>query len=244
LQQPSWRPAFHHDGFAAQQSKHVQIGGRQHRRVDAIDDLDGWHRAPGDQIDIYYRKPVNTTAPVHPIPIGLRMRVGDAMNTTKPGAALWPCGTGAFKSAIPPATCTAEVHESMYFPQCWNGTHLDAPDHHTLVGCTGAPDEIRLPQIQLIAHFAPGSGGGRLESYVDVGTSGGRTAHDDYWFAGDPVVWAKYDRRGGETHAKRRHAKRSRRSRSERRRTRGCPRQREARPVSVHHPIPLGHVMR
>jgi hypothetical protein len=147
------------------------------------------------RIDIYYRKPVNTRAGVRPIPVGFRTIVGDSTNTTKPSAALWACGTGPFRSTIPPVTCTAEVQETMYFPQCWNGRYLDAPDHHTLVDCTGAPNEIRLPQIQLTAHFPPGSGGGRLESDIDAGTSGGRTAHDDYWFAGDPSVWKKVIKR-------------------------------------------------
>jgi Domain of unknown function (DUF1996) len=150
---------------------------------------------PATRIDIYYRKPVNTRARVHPIPVGLRTIVGDAMNTTRPSAAVWACGRGTFQGAIPPATCTAEVQESMYFPQCWAGKYLDAPDHHTLVGCTGAPGEVRLPQIQLIAHFPPGSGGGKLASDIDAGTSGGRTAHNDYWFAGDPSVWKKVIRR-------------------------------------------------
>jgi len=115
---------------------------------------------PASRIDIYYRKPVHTRAPVHRIPIGLRAIVGDAANTTKASAALWECGTGPFQGTIPPATCTAGVQESMYFPQCWNGKYHDAPDHHTLVSCTGAANEIRLPQIQLIAHFPRGSGGG------------------------------------------------------------------------------------
>jgi hypothetical protein len=147
------------------------------------------------QIDIYYRKPVNTTAPVHPFPVGLRTIVGDSTNTTKPSAALWACGTGPFTGAIPPAACTAGVQESMYFPQCWKPDDLDVPNHHTLVDCTGAADEIRLPQIQLTAHFPPGSGGGKLASDIDAGTSGGRTAHDDYWFAGDPSVWKKVIKR-------------------------------------------------
>jgi hypothetical protein len=150
---------------------------------------------PATRIDIYYRKPVNTTARVYPFPLGLRTIVGDAMNTTEPSAALWACGNGPFRSAIPPATCTSEVQESMYFPQCWNGSSLDVPDHHTLVACMGAANEIRLPQIQLTAHFPPGSGGGKLESDMDAGTSGGRTAHDDYWFAGDPSVWKKVIKR-------------------------------------------------
>jgi hypothetical protein len=155
---------------------------------------DGTEHA-ASRIDIYYRKPINTTAPVHPIPMGLRTIVGDPSNTTEVSAALWACGNGPFRSAIPPATCTAEVHESMYFPQCWEGDDLDAPDHHTLVGCTGAAGEVRLPQIQLTAHFPPGSGGGKLESDIDAGTSGGRTAHDDYWFAGDLSVWRKVIKR-------------------------------------------------
>lgn len=150
---------------------------------------------PASRIDIYYRKPVHSRAPVHRIPIGLRTIVGDATNRTKSSAALWACGRGSFQSTIPPATCTAGVQESMYFPQCWRGDHLDAPDHHTLVGCTGAANEIRLPQIQLIAHFPPGSGGGKLESDMDAGTSGGRTAHNDYWFAGDQLVWTKVIKR-------------------------------------------------
>jgi hypothetical protein len=83
----------------------------------------------------------------------------------------------------------------MYFPQCWDGRDLDAPDHHTLIGCTGAPGEIRLPQIQVIAHFAPGAGGGKLESDIDASASAGRTAHDDYWFAGNPRVWRMIIRR-------------------------------------------------
>jgi hypothetical protein len=150
---------------------------------------------PASRIDIYYRKPVNTRAPVHRFPVGLRTIVGNAANTTKPSAALWACGAGPFRSAIPPLMCTAGVRESMYFPQCWNGTSLDVPDHHTLVACTGSAHEIRLPQIQVTAYFPPGSGGGSLESDIDAGTSGGRTAHDDYWFAGDPAVWKKVIKR-------------------------------------------------
>jgi hypothetical protein len=150
---------------------------------------------PATRIDIYYRKPVHSRVAVHAFPMGLRTIVGDAMNTTKPSVALWECGSGTFQGAIPPAACTAGVNESMYFPQCWDGRDLDAPDHHTLVGCTGAPGEIRLPQIQVIAHFPPGSGGGKLESDIDASTSAGRTAHDDYWFAGNPRVWRTIIRR-------------------------------------------------
>jgi Domain of unknown function (DUF1996) len=150
---------------------------------------------PANRIDIYYRKPVHSRAAVRPFPMGLRTIVGDAMNTIEPSAAVWSCGLGTFQGAIPPAACAAEVQESMYFPQCWSGTYLDAPDHHTLVGCTGAPGEVRLPQIQVIAHFPPGSGGGKLESDIDAGASAGRSAHDDYWFAGDPRVWRKIIRR-------------------------------------------------
>jgi Domain of unknown function (DUF1996) len=150
---------------------------------------------PASRIDIYYRKPENSRAAVHPFPMGLRTIVGDATNTTKPSAAVWACGRGTFQGAIPPAACTAAVVESMYFPQCWNGIYLDAPDHHTLVDCTGAPGQIRLPQIQLIAYFPRGSGGGKLESDIDAGADAGRTAHNDYWFAGDPRVWRKIVKR-------------------------------------------------
>jgi hypothetical protein len=152
-------------------------------------------------MSIYYRKPVNSTVPVIPIPIGLRTIEGNPNNTTGPSRALWNCNGGAFGGFIPGAACTGSVQASVYMAQCWDGNELDNAMHHTIVPCTGAngtvagPGQITLPQIQFIVTYPAGSGGGRLESDADAGTSGGRTFHVDYWFAGDPYAWSKVDER-------------------------------------------------
>jgi hypothetical protein len=94
---------------------------------DPVDGLGGWQRAPRHEDRHLLPQAGHSRVAVHAFPMGLRTIVGDAMNTTKPSAALWECGRGTFQGAIPPAACTAGVHESMYFPQCWDGRDLRRP---------------------------------------------------------------------------------------------------------------------
>lgn len=153
------------------------------------------------QLTVYYRKPLNSTRPIYPIPVGFRTIEGNPSNTTQAGrAANWMCGNGAAQATIPSAACTSGVQAVMFVANCWNGNDLDNAAHDTLVGCTGpggspGPGQIELPAIQVNATYPPGSGGGKLESDIDAGTANGYTFHWDYWFAGDPYAWAKVDER-------------------------------------------------
>lgn len=143
-----------------------------------------------DVVAIYYRNPAGASNPVYPIPMGLRFVAGNAHNHDgKKVSAAWACGTGTFTNRIPGAACTTYILEQFHTSQCWDGKKLDAPGHRTLVPCTG--DNIRLPALLTTFKWPAGSGGGRLESDIDEGVSGGVTAHYDYWFAGDPFAWAK-----------------------------------------------------
>jgi hypothetical protein len=88
-------------------------------------------------IKVYYKNAGYPKASIEDLPIGLRMIAGDPM-ATKPQpnnssqAHTWKCGTKFYQGIptdqllCPPGS---SLVVSVYFPQCWDGSNLDSPDH-------------------------------------------------------------------------------------------------------------------
>ncbi|CAG6397013.1 DUF1996 domain-containing protein [Actinacidiphila cocklensis] len=87
---------------------------------------------------IYYKSSVNDYTSVRPFPKGLRFVVGSPMQTQDEFKNLkgtvegWECGTSYHNWNFPascPSTQDTQLNIRLQAPSCWDGIHLDTPDH-------------------------------------------------------------------------------------------------------------------
>ncbi|MER6846850.1 DUF1996 domain-containing protein [Streptomyces flaveolus] len=87
---------------------------------------------------IYYKAGVTDYTSVRPFPKGLRYVVGSPMQSAQefrdhPGFVEgWECGDSFFNVAFPtdcPSRPDVQVNIRFQAPSCWDGEHLDTPDH-------------------------------------------------------------------------------------------------------------------
>jgi hypothetical protein len=111
------------------------------------------------EADIYYRR--STLARVRAFPTGLKMVAGDS-HARKPQSlhvVFWNCSTEpTAASAAPPACSTPSLHVHVRFPNCWDGTRTDSPDHkshmaYSVKGICPKSHPVALPQITLIIQY-------------------------------------------------------------------------------------------
>lgn len=124
-------------------------------------------------VTVYYGSRLKDPAETVPFPEGFRMIVGDAKRqvATPKGAPgqFWCAGNGGEtgRSADgnwPVCAKTAEITYQLTFPDCWDGVHLDSPDHKSHVGGTG-PDgtcasgkfPVAIPSLSFVIGY-PTSG--------------------------------------------------------------------------------------
>jgi hypothetical protein len=137
---------------------------------------------------IYYRR--KTLAPLRAFPAGFKLIAGDRHATSPQDMQItfWNCGAAA---SVPPATevpsCPNTRGQSLRlhvnFPSCWDGRHVDSPDHqsHTAYpvrGACPASHPVAVPAISLIYRY-PISGG----SGVTLSSGGRYSAHADFFNA-------------------------------------------------------------
>lgn len=91
----------------------------------------------GPQV-IYYKAGVTDYRSVRPFPKGLRFVVGNPMQTAEEFRAHkgfvegWECGDSFFNTDFPascPSRPDVQLNLRMQAPSCWDGLHLDTPDH-------------------------------------------------------------------------------------------------------------------
>ena len=124
-------------------------------------------------VTVYYGSRLKDPTATVPFPEGFRMIVGDAKRqvATQDGAPaqFWCAGNGGQtgRSADgnwPVCAKTAELTYQLTFPDCWDGKHLDSPDHKSHVGGTG-PDgtcasgkfPVAIPSLSFVIGY-PTSG--------------------------------------------------------------------------------------
>lgn len=138
---------------------------------------------------IYYRR--FTLAPVHPFPNGLRMIAGDSRATSAQPmrVTFWDCG---FLSAVPHSahvlTCPRgeNLHLNIVFPQCWDGRHLDSPDHKSHMaymwkGKCPASHPVPMPALATLFSYPTRGGKG-----IWLSSGGLYSGHADFVNAWDP----------------------------------------------------------
>ena len=109
---------------------------------------------------IYYKSGVIDYRSVRPFPPGLRYVVGSPAATiddfrNNPGAVEgFECGNSSFNWDIP-ATCPAgtQLNVRMQAPSCWDGLHLDTPDHkshmaYPVLGVCPNDHPVAVPMIE------------------------------------------------------------------------------------------------
>ena len=147
----------------------------------------------------YYRRigaPDGTI--VRPFPAGLRILIGNshAMSPQEnPGLGttiIYRCGSGSdVPLAAPPTQCASGVMVvSFVFPNCWNGTTLDSPDHKSHMAypvrsrCP-ASHPVTLPRLESFFRYRVGTG---PVGTITLASGPYYTAHQDFFNAWDPTV--------------------------------------------------------
>ena len=128
-----------------------------------IDTKDGTPVKP-ESLITYYKTGYRGIAPaaVQPMPAGLRMIAGDstASAPTGGGVAIFNCfdpSTGQGPKTVElPTTCPVgnTIWATVVFPQCWDGVHLDSPDHkshmaYPINGGCPATHPVPFPEVTL-----------------------------------------------------------------------------------------------
>ena len=148
-------------------------------------------------VTVYYGSRLKDPTQTVPFPQGFRMIVGDAkrqIDTPKgaPGQ-FWCAGNGGEigRSADgnwPVCAKTAELTFQLTFPDCWDGVHLDSPDHKSHVGGTG-PDgtcasgkfPVAIPSLSFVIGYpTSGSAAG-----FKLSSGNASSMHGDAFFAWD-----------------------------------------------------------
>jgi uncharacterized protein DUF1996 len=138
---------------------------------------------------IYYRR--HSLAPIQSFPQGLEIVAGNSHATTPQGrrVTFWNCGADAGiapSSTVPTCPAGAMLRLHVMFPDCWNGTTLDSPDHashmaYSVRGQCPASHPVAVPAIALIYRY-PITGG----ENVTLASGGQLSGHGDFFNAWRP----------------------------------------------------------
>lgn len=175
-----------------------------------IDTKDGTPVQP-DLLQVYYKTGLEVikAATVQALPQGLRMIAGDpkATGPSPNGSSRFMCidpATGVGPAATPNLPACPVNHilwAQVFFPQCWNGSDLDSPDHRShmaypdnVKGCP-ATHPVPVPQITLSVIYtikdAAALSRWRLSSDVYSGPAG-YSMHADWFNGWKPDVMATW----------------------------------------------------
>jgi hypothetical protein len=144
----------------------------------------------GPQV-IYYKSGVIDYQSVRAFPPGLRYVVGSPSNTAtqflNQSEEGWECGNSAFNSDFPPCIPGAALNVRFQAPSCWDGKHLDSPDHkshivYPVAGRCTAAHPIALPMLEFKMAFPAGTD----TSQVKLSSGRGYSFHYDFFNAWDP----------------------------------------------------------
>jgi hypothetical protein len=116
------------------------------------------------EVTVYYGTNLKDYTKLQPFPRGLRMIVGDAKKQTGDGDSHFFCSgksSGRTADGVWPVCTGAGSHLVRYilFPECWDGVHLDSPDHksHMSFGVGGgvcpASHPVPLPTLVYVLSY-------------------------------------------------------------------------------------------
>ncbi|MFG1869341.1 DUF1996 domain-containing protein [Micromonospora arborensis] len=120
------------------------------------------------EVTVYYGSRLKDPSRTQPFPFGLRMITGNAKNQVdtpdKQGNHFWCAGIGgeigrSADKTFPVCAKTANIVRQITFPDCWDGKHLDSPDHkahmangdHTGACPTSHP--VPVPSVSFVISY-------------------------------------------------------------------------------------------
>ncbi len=155
-----------------------------------------------EQATFYYFVGTAVRTKIRPFPLGLRVIAGNGSRsgpTDGPSRYKWSCRGDGTSSTGDFAICPQghELELLLNFPDCWNGSDLDSPNHqshmtYSAAGQCPATHPVPVPQLQFKLRY-PTSGSAGLSLSVGSGdhahTDGrGWTAHGDFFNAWEPAA--------------------------------------------------------
>ena len=142
---------------------------------------------------VYYRR--HTLAPVQAFPQGFKMIAGNSKATAAQDLRVtsWNCGPLAGirpASTIPTCPNSARMGLALHvqFPDCWDGTNLDSPDHqshmaYSVRGRCPADHPVAMPAIQVNLRYPTAGGAGFV-----LASGGQYSGHADFFNAWNQTV--------------------------------------------------------
>jgi hypothetical protein len=139
-----------------------------------------------DRLHSYYRwGQVNDYAHIKPMPAGLKLVAGNARATAPQSTSVigWNCGVQGGELFNHPVSCRTgqKIVLHVFFPNCWDGVHLDSPDHRSHVaysyhGSCPKTHPVAIPRL------SEDYGYPILDATAITLASGSyMTAHADFW---------------------------------------------------------------
>jgi Domain of unknown function (DUF1996) len=134
---------------------------------------------------VYYRR--RTLTRVRPFPPGLEIVAGDSHANAPQSTRIvwWDCGThGQVAPSARVPTCpsggSTTLRLNVRFPDCWDGTRLDSPDHQSHMayssrGVCPAARPVAMPSITLVVQYPIAGGPG-----VTLASGGALSGHADF----------------------------------------------------------------
>lgn len=159
---------------------------------------------PSDKVTVYYGSRLKDPSRTQPFPFGLRMISGDPRvqtdNSHHEGNHFWCAGIGGevgrtADGVWPVCAKTAKLTRQLTFPDCWDGKHLDSPDHkaHMSNGVAGkcpASHPVPIPSLSFVISYPLSTNMSGLS--FSSGTS--FSFHGDFYNAWEPQALAQRTR--------------------------------------------------
>lgn len=147
----------------------------------------------GDALQVYYYLPKGAQA----IPFGLIMVAGDAQRRggTNPQWSSWSCQPSSDYGETNPPLCDGDnwYLAEIDFPSCWDGEHLDSPDHRshmaypTVTGCPPDHPE-QLAKVVMFRNFSQYDG---LLDDIQLSSGPSASLHADFVSGWNPEDFAR-----------------------------------------------------
>jgi Domain of unknown function (DUF1996) len=153
------------------------------------------------EVTIYYGTNLKDYAKIQPFPRGLRMIVGNPMQQTGTDNSHFFCAGGAGEQGrtadglFPVCGVGANLVRYIVFPECWDGVHLDSPDHkaHMANGIGGgvcpADHPVPLPTLVYVLSYPDALGHDPAAITLSSGTI--HSLHADFFNAWQPAALAQ-----------------------------------------------------
>lgn len=140
---------------------------------------------------IYYASATKPFKKVKTIPKGLEVVAGNSMATSPQSlkVASWDCSAKETppESSTAPTCPNGDLTLHVSFPDCWNGTSLDSPDHashlayHGPGGACPSGYPVPIPRLRMNVHYPSTGGPG-----VALASGGQFSGHADFFNGWDP----------------------------------------------------------